>query len=144
MPGAVDWDHPGARVGGVAGLGLGLAEGGGDDVAGDRAGQPLRLGVRAAPYLALVAATAGHGDHVVRAAGGRDRVVDAGQGGHPLAARFLPRGQPGAEDAPALVLARGGLAGGRPQSLGRITTPLPSALRTSSTSLVHGTGTRRA
>ena len=100
---------------------FGLAEGGGDDlagVAGDRAGQPLGGRVRPAPHFALAAAPAGHGDHIVRPAGGWGRVVDAGQGGHPLAARFLPRGQPRAEDAPAPVLARGGPAGGPPQSFG--------------------------
>jgi hypothetical protein len=70
--------HPGARVLPVAGLGL--AEGGGDDLvraAGDRAGQPLGGRVRAAPHLARAAAPAGHGDHIVWPAGGRGRVVDA-------------------------------------------------------------------
>ncbi len=38
-------------------------------VAGGRAGQPLGGGVRAAPRLALAAAPAGHGNHIVRPTG---------------------------------------------------------------------------
>src|SRR6266508_891081 len=56
MAGTVDQHHPGATVGRVA-LG-GLVEDRRDDllaVGGDRAGQPLGLGVRAGPARALAA-----------------------------------------------------------------------------------------
>jgi hypothetical protein len=109
---------------------LGLAEGGGDDlasVAGDRVGQPLGGRVRAAPYLALVAAPAGHGDHIVRPTGRRGRVVDAGQGGHPPAARFLPRASRVRKTPRPCFLPAAALRVAGRSPFGRITMPLPSA-----------------
>jgi hypothetical protein len=63
---------------------------------------------------------AGRGDDVVRAARGRLGIVDAGQGGHPLAVGFLPGRQPGAH----LALAGGGFRGGRAQRPGPHHDPL--------------------
>jgi hypothetical protein len=58
---------------------------------------------------------AGNGDHVMRAAGCGDRVVDRSEGGHPFWAGFSPAGQAGAEGA---RMPGRGLSGGRPQRLG--------------------------
>jgi hypothetical protein len=137
----VDGDDPGPPAGRVAGLGL--AESGGDDlgrVEFHRPGQPFRL--RPGPWAkrAVTVAPAGLGDHVVRAARGWVGVVDAGQGGHPLAVGFLPGRQ--------LVLilpwrAAAFAVAGR-SAPGRITIPLASAEITSSVGAVHGAGTRAA
>jgi len=64
----------------------------------DRAGQPLRSGVRADPAGAFAAAGPhrGHGDDVVGSARGRLGVVDHPEGGHPVPCGFLAAGQPGA------------------------------------------------
>src|SRR6266536_6108604 len=89
----------------------GLIEGGGDDggdVVGDRGGQPLPGGLRAATMFPFLSAR--RGDDVLRRTGRRLAVVDTGQLGHPLAAVLLARGQAGGQ----LGLARrGGPGGGR-------------------------------
>ncbi len=93
---AVDQDHPGAQVFGVASLGL--VEDRSDDLGGgvvDRAGQPLGAGRRplAVPGIGDAVALGrevGVGDDVVDVAHGGFGVVDRAQGGHPLAAILLP------------------------------------------------------
>ena len=76
-----------------------------------RPGQPFRRRFGPGPQRAAAVPPAGRGDDVVRAARGRLGIVDAGQGGHPLAVRFLPGGQPG----PHPALAGGSPGGGRAQ-----------------------------
>ncbi|WP_190195246.1 hypothetical protein [Streptomyces minutiscleroticus] len=115
MAGAVDEHDPGAQVAGIAGLGL--VEGGGDGVLGrmdDRSGQPLRRRGRRAGGRGWAAA-GGWGDDVVRPAGRRVGVEDAGQGGHPLAVRLLAGGEPGAQRPPGGPMC---LQGGGPQRFG--------------------------
>ncbi len=121
MAGPVDQDHPGATVGRVT-LG-GLVEDRCNDllaVGGDRAGQPLRLGLGADPAAALAAAALGAGggdtDDIVGAAGGRLGVVDHPKGGHPLASLLLATGQPRPVGVGALGLGR--LQGRLAQRLG--------------------------
>jgi len=108
-------DDPGPLAGRVAGFGL--AGRGGDHlgrIVFRRPGQPLGSDLGPGPELTVAVPPAGRGDHVVRAARGRLGVVDARQGGHPLAVRLLPGHQPGAH----LALAGGGLGGGRAQRPG--------------------------
>ncbi|MFF7987953.1 hypothetical protein ACFZDK_54640 [Streptomyces sp. NPDC007901] len=96
--GAVDQDHPAPAV--LRITGLCLVERGGDHlvrVVFHRGGQPLLPGLGPLAWSAAGGAAAGRGDDVVRPARSRIRVLDDGQGGHPLAAGFLPGGQPGAE-----------------------------------------------
>jgi hypothetical protein len=121
VAGAVDQHHPGAAVGRIALFRL--VERLGDDLLaalGDRAGQPLRLGLGADPAGALAAAALGGGggdaDDIVGAAGGRGGVVDHPQGGHPLASLLLATGQPRPVGVGALGLGR--LHGRLPQRLG--------------------------
>ena len=90
LPVAAHQGDPGTAVHGVAALRL--AEGSGEDggdVIGDRGGQPLpcRLGTAGA---ALSPLPAGRGDDVIRRAGRRGAIVDAGQLGHPLAPLLFP------------------------------------------------------
>jgi hypothetical protein len=79
----------------------------------------LRASISAAISVTY-ARRSGRGDDVVRAPGGGISIVDAGQGGHPLAAGFLPWGQPGPH--PALPCC--GFGGGRAQRLGAHHDPL--------------------
>src|SRR6266487_3775604 len=111
VAGTVDQHHPGATVGRVALLGL--VEHRRDDLLaadGDRAGQPLRLGLGADPAAALAAWALGGGggdtDDIMGAAGSRGGVVDHPQGGHPLACLLLATGQPRPVGASALGLGR--------------------------------------
>src|SRR6266545_2170051 len=87
---------------------------------GDRAGQPLRLGLGADPAAALAAWALGGGggdaDDIVGAAGGRGGVVGHPQGGHPFAGGLLAAGQPGAIRPWPFRL--GGVPGRLPQRLG--------------------------
>jgi hypothetical protein len=119
--GTVHEDHPRPLVARVAGSGL--AERGGDHVRGvvpDRPGQPFGCRFGPGPQRATAVPAAGRGDDVVRAARGRLGVVDADQGGHPLAVRFLSGGQPG----PHPALPGGGFGGGRAQRFGPHRDPL--------------------
>ncbi len=108
--GPVDQHHPAPPVSRVAGFGL--VKRGGDHLGGvvfHRPGQPSgsRFGTR--PGFPAAVPAAGRGDHIMGAAWCRLGVVNARQGGHPLAVGFLPGRQPGAH----LALAGGGLGGGR-------------------------------
>jgi len=77
--GAVDEHDPRPPMAVVTGFGLvksACNDRGG--VIGDRAGQPLAPRLRSGAERAVPVPATGRGDHIVRAAGGRFGVVDAG------------------------------------------------------------------